>query len=200
MKICIICGVAFRVKPSQFYIRKTCSRKCASHLLSRTRTKRKKDAAFLLCTKCHAYKKHDKFGKNKESIKSWCFRCCAKEQRERNINHPEVGKNYKKSNIKKVRQWKKNSVQRLKHTASYKAQRKRAKLKSVSEIRDNYLKSNMKRDGIPITPETIELKRQQIIMKRTLKEFKKWREEYESNHTDVHGKQFENEENNGQQL
>lgn len=48
-----------------------------------------------------------------------------------------------------------------------------------------------------IQGEFIELKRQQIIMKRTLKEFKQWRKENEneSNHTDVHGKQFTDEEN-----
>lgn len=58
----------------------------------------------------------------------------------------------------------------------------------------------LKKQKKPITPETIEIKRQQLIMKRTLKEFKLWRKNNESNHTDVHGKQLKNEKNHGQQL
>lgn len=39
--------------------------------------------------------------------------------------------------------------------------------------------------------------REMVIMKRTLRQFKQWRKENEneSNHTDVHGKQFTDEEN-----
>jgi hypothetical protein len=44
--------------------------------------------------------------------------------------------------------------------------------------------------------ETIELKRQQLIMLRTLKKFKEWRKEHESNYEDVHGKQRENGQDN----
>jgi hypothetical protein len=55
---------------------------------------------------------------------------------------------------------------------------------------DNYVRMLLRRQQqIEATPKTIELKRQQIMMKRTLKEFKKWRQENESNHANVHGEQ-----------
>jgi len=57
----------------------------------------------------------------------------------------------------------------------------------------NYVKETLIKQGLPVTPEMIELKRQQIIMKRTLKLFKKWRFENESDSTDVQGKQCEDE-------
>jgi hypothetical protein len=67
--------------------------------------------------------------------------------------------------------------------------------KRMENLTDLYVSIQLRALGIPITTETIKLKRQQIIMKRTLKEFKQWREEYESNHTDVSGKQLKNEVN-----
>ena len=54
-----------------------------------------------------------------------------------------------------------------------------------SHISQKYVKDRLKACNIPITRETIKLKRREIIMKRTLKKFKKWRKENESNHTDV---------------
>ena len=60
---------------------------------------------------------------------------------------------------------------------------------------DSYIIPILKKQGKPITPATIEFKRHQILMKRTLREFKKWRQENEPNHTNVHRKQHENEEN-----
>jgi len=70
---------------------------------------------------------------------------------------------------------------------------------------DIYIKARLKRIGIvssSVTPELIELKRQQITMKRNLKQFKKWREEREneSDHEYVSGEQRENEENYGGEL
>ena len=56
---------------------------------------------------------------------------------------------------------------------------------SVSELKDSYLKQRLKKIGLPITPEMLELKRVQISMKRTLKEIKKWRKDNEPNYTDV---------------
>jgi hypothetical protein len=68
--------------------------------------------------------------------------------------------------------------------------------KSILTLNDCYIKNKLKkRNIVTITPEIIELKRQQIIMKRTLNEFKKWRKENESDYTDVYGKQQSHEEN-----
>jgi hypothetical protein len=47
-------------------------------------------------------------------------------------------------------------------------------------LSDYYVRSLLKKQKKLIVPEMIELVRQGIIMKRTLKEFKKWRGEYES--------------------
>ena len=68
-------------------------------------------------------------------------------------------------------------------------------MKSVSELRDSYINQRLNRQNIIISDETIELKRQQLIMKRTLKEFKKWRKEHESDYENVYGKQQPYEEN-----
>ncbi len=73
----------------------------------------------------------------------------------------------------------------------------RSKLDNIKirkELKDSYIISDLRKRGEPETPEIIELTRQRIIMKRTLKQFKKWREENEPNHTDVYGEQFTDEE------
>jgi hypothetical protein len=72
---------------------------------------------------------------------------------------------------------------------------------NYNKRRDNllgsYLAQIIRANKQEATPTTIELTRQRIIMKRTLKEFKQWRKEQEneSDDTDVHGKQREDEEN-----
>jgi hypothetical protein len=79
-------------------------------------------------------------------------------------------------------------------------QAKKRILNLTNTIIANYLcahDNGFMRDNI--TPEMIELKRQQILMKRTLKQFKAWRKEYESNNPDVQREQRENEETNGGQ-
>jgi hypothetical protein len=68
-----------------------------------------------------------------------------------------------------------------------------------AELLDSYIKKTLNQVGSIVTPETIKLKRQQIIMIRTLKQFKEWRKEYESNNTDVQREQRENEEADGRQ-
>ena len=72
-------------------------------------------------------------------------------------------------------------------------------------LNDNYIKGSLRKMGIvssSVTPDLIKLKRQQITMKRNLKQFKKWREEREneSDHEYVSGEQRENEENYGREL
>jgi hypothetical protein len=68
-------------------------------------------------------------------------------------------------------------------------QRKDYKARIVADLRDCYIRNILRLEGIQATPETIELKRQQIIMKRTLSEFKKWRKEREdeSGYANVQG-------------
>jgi hypothetical protein len=72
--------------------------------------------------------------------------------------------------------------------------------KGRADLQDWYVRYVLKKYGIDnISPELIELKRQQIIMIRTLKQFKAWRNEHESNNTDVQREQRENEEADGRQ-
>jgi len=62
------------------------------------------------------------------------------------------------------------------------------KRQHINELSDFYIKRQLKRQGIQVfTTEIIELKRQQLFMIRTLREFKKWRKDNESNHVDVYG-------------
>jgi len=59
---------------------------------------------------------------------------------------------------------------------------------------DNYVRILLRRQAqVEIIPETIELKRQQIIMKRTLKQLKEWRKEHESDRDVISGKQRKDE-------
>jgi hypothetical protein len=57
--------------------------------------------------------------------------------------------------------------------------------KRIAELADPYVKDLLWFSDKPITPETIELKRQQVTMKRTLKQFKQWRKDRESSNPDV---------------
>ena len=92
------------------------------------------------------------------------------------------------------RQWKKNNLEKVREGC------RKWKKNNVSKLQLYYIVERLKYCGTEITPETMELKRQQITMKRTLKEFKKWRKENEPNNKDVHGKQQPNENNYEGQL
>jgi hypothetical protein len=79
--------------------------------------------------------------------------------------------------------WKKNNRERAK------LYEKKRTSNHVDNLTDAYMKKRLGQMGVVATAVNIELKRQQIIMKRTLKEFKQWRKgkENESNHADVYG-------------
>jgi len=66
--------------------------------------------------------------------------------------------------------------------------------KAVSECKDYYIKKLLPADA---THDMVELKRQAITMKRTLKQFKQWRKEQENepDYTNVYGEQHTDEEN-----
>jgi hypothetical protein len=110
----------------------------------------------------------------------------------------ESSRQWRKNNPEKVREsdrkWKKNNLEKVREHCS------QWKKNNVSKLQLYYIVQRLKHCGTEITPETMELKRQQITMKRTLKEFKKWRKENEPNNKDVHGKQQPNENNYEGQL
>jgi hypothetical protein len=64
------------------------------------------------------------------------------------------------------------------------------------DLADGYVAEKLKRQGIEVTPETIELKRQQITMKRTLKQFQKEVAANEPDREHGKGKQCKDEKNN----
>jgi hypothetical protein len=60
-------------------------------------------------------------------------------------------------------------------------------------LSDTYVSYVAKKSGNIVSPETIELKRQQIIAKRTLKQLKEWRAKHESDRDVISGKQRKDE-------
>ena len=60
-------------------------------------------------------------------------------------------------------------------------------------LRDPYIKALLQTKTKTPDKETIELKRQEVIMKRTMKELKKWRKENDPTITNVPGIKSENE-------
>ncbi len=63
-------------------------------------------------------------------------------------------------------------------------------------LTDSHVKGALRATGYlnnEITNEMINFKRQQLTMYRTLKQFKQWREDNESDHEDVYGEQFQDE-------
>ena len=150
------------------------------------------------CPKCQGYKARREFGErkaSKDNVDWYCKPCNCRRSMDVYLSSDKGLRNARERERRKTRQeylaamkaWRKRNPE--KHNAA----RKKIKAKSISELKDRYLTEIMRRGGLSITPETIELKRQQITMKRTLKEFKQWRGENESNHTDVSGKQHTDE-------
>jgi len=65
--------------------------------------------------------------------------------------------------------------------------------KNRTEVTDKYVRHFLERREMVNDPVSVEIIRQRIIMKRSLKELQKWRKENESNDSVVSGKQCENE-------
>ena len=102
--------------------------------------------------------------KIKEKVRDWC------------VNNPEKRR-------KIAQEWIVRNPDKRKDVA-----RKYAEMSRI-KISDSYIKQILKKIGIqsPYPVWLMDAKRQQIFMKRTLKEIKKWRNEHESNCTDVYG-------------
>jgi hypothetical protein len=168
------------------------------------------DPNLFWCPKCKTYKARDEFWKrsNRPSlIQAECKDCLKKYYQE----HPDAqrarGLRYSRKHPEKIKKWYENHRDRMlaigkkrrdENPHEYDEQKKEYNDRARRELLDTYIKKTLKQNKeITVTPEMIELKRQQIIAKRTLKQFQNWRKENEneSNHTDVHGKQFTDEEN-----
>ena len=129
---------------------------------------------------------------------------CREYKREYAVNNPGYHKEcYERSKAKpdyiirkrtSDRKYRKAHREQVNQISRKNKKQNRAKL-TDSVIRQYYVELGVNRESI--THEMIELKRQQIIMKRTLKEFKQWRKEQENepNYTNVYGEQHTDEEN-----
>ena len=176
---CKVCGKTFPVTPVWLSIRKTCSRECYRKLILNVQRRPTKpgDPSSFFCPSCKTFKHKDEFAHKRGTvtgITSYCKRCLVKKTNE-----------YAKQNKEKVSESRRRHYRchpdvhaerrlnaKLYHPEWQKKSSKNSKAKAVSQLLDHYLISNMKRDGCVINAGTIELKRQQIIAKRTLKQLK----------------------------
>lgn len=118
----------------------------------------------------------------------------------------KAGHKWKEKNREKTRQfsrdWFVNNREKRReyveaHRDMYSKASSKCCMKERELLTDPYIRRYLKKRKEVETPQIIELIRQRITMKRTLKEFKQWRKEQENepNYTDVYGKQFTDEEN-----
>lgn len=137
------------------------------------------NSELLWCPKCETYKHMEEFYNNISQPTGKATRCisCHKEQ----LKIWLLSKDNKQKYI--------DAQRRFKVSPKGREATKRYDDKVCREIGNSYLKMLLKNSGIIITDETIELKRIYIVMIRTLKSFKKWRMEDESNHQNVPRKQ-----------
>jgi hypothetical protein len=146
------------------------------------------------------YKNKNEFYSNKSlfwGISSECVECIKKDSKSGFRKQALIRSAIK--NYEKIKERKRISAKHEYATDPSKIKTRNAKYtkKLRHELADRYVKEKLKNRKKYICQYTIELKRQQIIMIRTLKQFKQWRKEQENepNHTDVYGKQFTDEEN-----
>jgi len=161
------------------------------------------DQNLFWCPKCKTYKAREEFYRGKDKplgIAGWC-KCCEmqyqmkyrqtypEKQRANNRKyrqtHPEASRQYRQAYPEKWRAYDRKYRQthpeerRANKIKYYPAQLEHRK-REINELCDRYIRAKLKQSGSIVTPETIELKRQQIIAIRTLKQFKQWRKEHEN--------------------
>ena len=135
------------------------------------------------CPKCRGYFKKSAFSickARQHGIETYCKKCCSARKVDWRLSSPE-GK--KAQSVKHYKKFKKKILERT----GLNSRRNRENLNDI------YVKTALNRSGVTITPETIELKRQQLTMIRTLKQFKQWRKENESNCEVISGEQRKND-------
>ena len=167
-----------------------------------------KDGIGAYCKKCTAHHLTEWAKTNQEKIKEYRKKTYTKHLAERRLYNAEKSRDRYRQNPEKNKAIKKRAYTanpehfrevarkyRRSHPKEVAERLKKSCKKNIEGVTDSYVLNKMRYSNYPRTHETIELIRQRIIMKRTLKQFKKWREEYESDCTDVHGKQRADEEN-----
>lgn len=121
-----------------------------------------------VCTKCKIEKSTDEFYKHcrhKDGFHTQCKKCDVERNKKRLENNPDTDK-------ETIARWKKNNSERIRelerrwinnNPEKFKAKQKAAKLKSVRNAADSYLKDQIrKKYGVPIKMIT----RQMILIER----------------------------------
>lgn len=141
------------------------------------------DPNLFWCPKCQAYHDRDGFYENYYGGK--CPGECKIFARAKQVEYDSFrNADRYKANRK---EWLRKSKEYAKTEAGRKAH-KRANEVTIKSLSNCYIRGILKQAGIVISKTMVDLVRQRITMKRTLKQFKKWRKENESNYTDVSGK------------
>jgi transketolase len=135
------------------------------------------DPNLFWCPKCKGYKTREEFGKTMghNEVRAYCLPCEINRVYEWRKNNPEKVKashkryreNHKEYRTEYTRKWQKKNPEKQKEMS------KIYNRKMVDRLKNCYLIQNMKYQGIFISPETIELKRQQITLKRNLKKLRR---------------------------
>jgi hypothetical protein len=145
------------------------------------------------CPKCEGYKERGEFYKairSKHGITSYCKNhvdaAANIRKKENRTAESERRKRWRTDNSQReirtreayygTDYWKKYRVRYREANRDIANERRR---EGIANVTDKYVRVKLKQADIAVTPASINLKRQQIIMKRTLKEFKKWRGENE---------------------
>lgn len=142
-----------------------------------------------ICRDCHTKQEKYLYDKYPERYREVHRRSSAKLRKQYPQRYKDSSKKYYLTNREKCI---KRSVEyHKKHRNSESSIKRRIRYKKriVDELRDNYVKHILNLTGVIVTDTTLALKRQQLTMKRTLKQFKKWRKENEPDYSVIHGQQ-----------
>jgi len=151
------------------------------------------------CPGCSTYLPRNVFVKDKKrTVRSYCKKCSA--ARLRVYLKDNQGKKYQYDkkwreqhrtfcNIKS-KSWADNNPE--KRRESLKKSAERNPKTEEQKLRDQIF-CWARRNGIDMSIDLLKIKRQQIIMKRTLKQLKEWRKEHESDRDVISGKQRKDE-------
>lgn len=196
---CANCGKDIFIKPYQLNRKKYCSKKCQHE----GRILQKGD--FRVCKICGQGYDINEFVKvkDRQSGRGYICRHCAcsyqKARYARGIVYVKKGRfilsEYERGEHRKRSIRKYNSKPEI--VIKIREYSNRKKREWTENLHDLYIKAclyqayNVK--SSEATPETIELKRQQIMAKRTLKKLKEWRAKHESDRNVISGEQREDE-------
>ena len=145
------------------------------------------------CPQCQTYKARGEFGVDntkKMQLPSACKQCRNMIRNQWRIENPEKNREeYRKYQRDPDKRRLRDKIWRIANLERHRKSVNARSRKAVEEINNSYAIKRLHSCGINPSPETIEIKRQGIIMHRTLNQFKKWRKENESNSEHVYGEQ-----------